>query len=203
MSYGFFEHEIRELRAKIGRFRERAAGLGEENPLTDETLAELSNAVEELRVSSEELSRQHLELEILHREHERERLRYQDLFEAAPDGYVVTDLEGRVVEANDAAVRLLQVPLSTLQGTLFVTRVASRDVPRWTQWLHSSHGVGTAELHLRRRGERSFPAAITRTTISGDGGTSTGFRWSIQSRPPDAPRRCPRRYRDVCASRWF
>jgi PAS domain S-box-containing protein len=36
--------------------------------------------------------------------------RYQELFELAPDGYVVTNRHGRIREANSEAARILNVP---------------------------------------------------------------------------------------------
>ena len=45
-----------------------------------------------------------------------ERQRYRDLFEFAPDGYLVTDALGVIREANHAAVSLLNVPQHFLVG---------------------------------------------------------------------------------------
>jgi PAS domain S-box-containing protein len=184
MSVGMFEREIRELRAKIGKFRAHAAEAAHDDPLTEEALVDLSSAVEELRVASEELSQKQRDLESAHFEIERERRRFQDLFERAPDGYVVTDLEGRIVEANQAAVRLLQVPLSTLRGTGFVSRVDASSVLDWNHLLRP-RGTRTADLNLRlrlrRRGGDSFTADITSTVLLGDDGApaDSGCRSTI------------------------
>ncbi len=47
---------------------------------------------------------------------ETERQRYQDLFEFVPDGYLVTDAEGTIREANRAAAALLNIPQESLPG---------------------------------------------------------------------------------------
>jgi PAS domain S-box-containing protein len=55
----------------------------------------LETALEELRTAQSAL--------------ERERRRYAELFDVAPDALFVTDIEGRVVEANPAALEMLDV----------------------------------------------------------------------------------------------
>ncbi|CAA9401470.1 hypothetical protein AVDCRST_MAG94-5938, partial [uncultured Leptolyngbya sp.] len=47
---------------------------------------------------------------------EAERQRYQELFEFAPDGYLVTDAQGKIQEANLAAARLLNIEQRFLVG---------------------------------------------------------------------------------------
>ncbi|MFN2132107.1 MAG: PAS domain S-box protein, partial [Anaerolineae bacterium] len=90
----------------------------------DDRLRELEEAREELAVANEELSVQQEELlaqqdELLAQQDqlrqqnlalEAERQRYRELFELAPDGYLVTDRQGIVREANEAACALLGAP---------------------------------------------------------------------------------------------
>src|SRR3954452_710211 len=67
---------------------------------------ELYAAIEELQVSEEELRQQNETLiasELLLAE---ERERYAELFDLAPDPYLVTTLDGSVREANRAAAEL-------------------------------------------------------------------------------------------------
>lgn len=47
---------------------------------------------------------------------EEERRRYQELFDFAPDGYLVTDTEGIILDANNAATNLFSVSRSLLVG---------------------------------------------------------------------------------------
>jgi len=83
----------------------------------------LSDALEEVAATLEELSVAHEELcqqneELLESRHalEAEQQRYQELFEFAPDGYLVTDVQGVIQKANRAATVLLNVPPSMLSG---------------------------------------------------------------------------------------
>lgn len=74
-----------------------------------EYLSALSNALEELRVAEEELCEQNEELFQARYELEIQQRRYQDLFEFAPDAYLITDKNGIIQEANRAAAELFKV----------------------------------------------------------------------------------------------
>lgn len=84
-------------------------------------LEELQTALEELRVTEEELRTQNEALVASQAVIEAERQRYQDLFEFAPDGYLVTDINGTIQEANSAATRLLNVEQRFLVGKPLVS----------------------------------------------------------------------------------
>jgi PAS domain S-box-containing protein len=73
------------------------------------TLRELSAAEEELRAQNDELRAANGALE-------RERRRYADLFDVAPDSLFVTDMDGRIVEANSTALRTLAVASDHVAG---------------------------------------------------------------------------------------
>jgi PAS domain S-box-containing protein len=105
------QERARELAGQLAN----AASTGEQSPLmtaTDEWLA----AVEELEVAEEELRQQNEELALTADAIRTEHARYEDLFQLAPDAYLVTDAAGAILEANRAAVSLLRVPGDFLQG---------------------------------------------------------------------------------------
>jgi PAS domain-containing protein len=56
---------------------------------------------------------------------ELEQSRYRELFELAPDAYLVTDASGRILEANRAAVTLLGLPHRALIGRLVSSLVTA------------------------------------------------------------------------------
>src|SRR5207253_2892779 len=72
--------------------------------------------LEELRVVQEDLASQNTELEELQQEVGEERQRYAELFDLAPDAYLVTDEYGKILEANRSAVRLLELEEQALVG---------------------------------------------------------------------------------------
>ena len=92
-----------------------------------EALVELSIALEELQVAEEELRQQNEELLAARQMAEMERQRYQDLFDFAPDGYLVTDPQGVIREANRVAAILFQVPQGFLIGKPLLLFVAPED----------------------------------------------------------------------------
>jgi PAS domain S-box-containing protein len=63
----------------------------------------------ELEMQNDELRRSQVELDAL-------RARYFDLYDLAPVGYLVVSLEGRILEANLAAVTMLGTARSSLSG---------------------------------------------------------------------------------------
>jgi PAS domain S-box-containing protein len=90
----------------------------------------LGTALEELQVAEEELRTQNEELLAVQAQADAERHRYQDLFGFAPNGYVVTDAEGVIQEANRAAAELLGAEPRFLAGKPLVLFVESPDRPR-------------------------------------------------------------------------
>jgi DNA-binding response OmpR family regulator len=71
--------------------------------LRTQRVEELRRTLEELHVHEEELRQQNDELAGAREAIEVERQRYQELFEFAPDGYVVTDAHGGIQAVNRAA----------------------------------------------------------------------------------------------------
>ena len=72
--------------------------------------------MEELRVAEEELRRKNEQLAAAFDAIEAEGRRYRDLFDYAPDAYLVTDPLGIIREANHAAAVLLGVEQRFLVG---------------------------------------------------------------------------------------
>jgi two-component system cell cycle sensor histidine kinase/response regulator CckA len=60
------------------------------------------------------MAKQNLELQAIREALEAEQTRYRDLFEFAPDGYLVTDCYGNIEAANRAAADLLGATPQTL-----------------------------------------------------------------------------------------
>ncbi|MDZ8054406.1 MAG: ATP-binding protein [Aulosira sp. ZfuVER01] len=97
------------------------------NDLFSVAITELSVALEELRVTAEELHQQNEELQNTRQMLDLERQRYRDLFQFAPDAYLVTDKRGIILEANYAAHTLLNVWQDYLVGKPLSVFVFSGD----------------------------------------------------------------------------
>ena len=86
----------------------RADGLSPEvRDLMGEALEELTTTLEELRAAGEELSDANDDLHRAQSELREGRRAYQELFDFAPDGYLITDPYGTILLANLAAARRL------------------------------------------------------------------------------------------------
>ena len=89
----------------------------------------MAQAFEELQVAQEELRVQNDALAAADAAADLERERYRDLFEHAPSGYLVTDADGVVCQANRAAGDLLNVAPKYLVGKPLSVFVSSADRP--------------------------------------------------------------------------
>lgn len=79
-------------------------------------LDDLGLVLEELRTAHEELIQQNQALADYRQQIEIERQRYQDLFDLAPDGYLVSDAKGIIQAGNVAIAALLHQPQASLVG---------------------------------------------------------------------------------------
>ena len=109
---------IRALGTQVQAVRRRLAAL--EVPAADDAEA-LATATSALEAAAQNLSEGHAkleaEMETLRELIELERLRYRDLFEWAPEAYLVTDASGTILEANRAAEKLFRFDRRLLLGT--------------------------------------------------------------------------------------
>jgi len=86
---------------------------------------ELYDALESLEVAGEALRQKHNNFTTFHELVELERQHFQNLFEYAPDAYLVTDMAGTIRQANCAAVKLLNTKQHFLLGKPLVVFVAA------------------------------------------------------------------------------
>ncbi|OLP18313.1 hypothetical protein BST81_11355 [Leptolyngbya sp. 'hensonii'] len=148
-----------------------------------ECLEELWSMLEELRIAEEELQRQNEDLLLTQQMAEFERRRYQDLFEFAPDGYLVTDLYGKIREANQAIVRLFCADLPYLLDkplVIFVPESSRRDFRTLLNQLPTIHRLQEWELPLCNQEGTLFQAAITVETVRNEFSKATALRWLIR-----------------------
>ncbi|MFL5595503.1 MAG: ATP-binding protein [Gemmatimonadaceae bacterium] len=140
-------------------------------------LEELRIADEELRVQNEELaaSRDMIELE---------RLKYHDLFDFAPDAYLVTDTKGVIVEANLAASQLLGVSSKFLVGKplpAFFDEAAARTHRHKLDQLCGADRFDDWEISVKPRHAPPTAVSVSVARISGKGkGTTGGYRWLMR-----------------------
>jgi PAS domain S-box-containing protein len=144
----------------------------------------LSRQVEAARQRLETLE-QREELAATRQDVEAERQRYQALFEFAPDGYLVTDAQGIIEEANRAAAGLLRVGQDYLVGKPLLVFVAEAE--------HEAFETGLArlqrgeadrlqgwEIKLQPHSGAPFPAVVTVGRVREAGGRPAGLCWALR-----------------------
>src|ERR671938_2029525 len=89
-------------------------------------VAELQAVIQELRIAEEELRAQNEELRAAQAARDEVYQRYRELFDAGPDGLLLTDANGKILEANEAAAELLGVPLPRLHGKVLPALVTAQ-----------------------------------------------------------------------------
>lgn len=146
-------------------------------------LEALRVALEELRVAEEELREQNEELMSARHSIEQERQRYQELFEFAPDGYLVTDIYGVVQEANQVAAVLLNLPQNRLVGrplANFVPEAERQAFRTMLNQLPTLNRVQEWEIYLQRRESDVFQSALTIDTVRNGSGAPIALRWLLR-----------------------
>ncbi|MEM9121098.1 MAG: PAS domain S-box protein [Cyanobacteria bacterium P01_F01_bin.56] len=144
-----------------------------------QVLIELQAAQEERQVQYQELMHTRAAIEI-------EKQRYQDLFNFAPDGYVVTDADGVIQEANRAIAALTgteQVQLVDCRLSTFIeesNRPAFTDLLRALKHVSPEIKLETEDLQLQSKAGYLTPVAITGTAIFAEQQVCIGHRWRIQ-----------------------
>jgi hypothetical protein len=153
-----------------------------EQQLTElsQTKQESQLALEEVQIAQEELRQQNEELASIHQALEMERQRYQDLFEFAPDGYLVTDMGGKIQQANRAAATLLSVRQEHLVDKPLAIFVAQSDRKTFWTRLTQVQQRQDWEFYLHPREGIPFPAAISVTSMHDPQGQVVGLRWLIR-----------------------
>lgn len=185
----FFSSDIRQpdepllrtveaIGREIGQFAER---LRAEQELHQKN-QELQAAIEESEVMQEELRAQNEELFQTRAAVENERKRYQELFEFAPDGDLVTDIHGNIFEANQAAVKQLNTPLATLVGKPITDFVYPQDKMSFCAELMSipiDSAVKKWEGRLVPTESNPFDGALTVIALRDAREDPVGLRWLI------------------------
>ena len=201
MSQDPFGLQLESAHKRLAALSQQGQDLPREHrEVIDDVLHQLATALEELQVTGEELRQQNEELLALQGQLERERRRYQELFEFAPGGYLVTDPDGVILHANQAAGHLLNLHPDYLTGKLLISYVAPPQRETFYAQLKRAVGDGAPatggaewELQLLRERRNPFPSALTVAPERNAEGQVVGLRWLL--RDISASRRAEERER--------
>jgi PAS domain S-box-containing protein len=157
---------------RVSGFREVLLGRREADGGRDAgwlALQEVDIAHEELRVAEEELHAQANEIIASRAALEAERRRYTELFELAPEAYVVTDEHGCVIEANRRAGVVLNLDPVFLAGKPLASFVVSEDRARFRDMI-ALMSAARIEAEFRitpRKSEQHWVAVAAQGTTCG------------------------------------
>jgi two-component sensor histidine kinase len=143
----------------------------------------LTEAVEELAATVEELHAMHEDLTTSQQAALENQRRYQELFDGVPEPYLVTDVHGLIQEANGPAIHLFhldRVHLTGLPLAVWVVpeqRAAFRAQLAWLQ-----HGAERREWRLRVQPRHHPPVSVVchvAPTLDVEG-RLIGLRWLLR-----------------------
>lgn len=185
-----FVKEINGLRARLAELRaEPGASPKLRQALLKEAVEALQVALGQLQLADVTLHVQDDELSAAHAAVDAERTRYQDLFEFAPDAYLVTDTHGIIREGNRAAATLLNMEQAELAGrplSAFVVREEREASRAELVRLGERDRVWNRPLRLQPPDRPALDALVTGATIRDADGSLAGLRLLI--RDPDRRR---------------
>jgi PAS domain S-box-containing protein len=169
----------RELTPTLQEALERAQALADrlEDAAAAKYAEELVDAINELKETRQNLLERAAYFERLMGE---ERRRYHDLFDRAPDAYVVTSLAGIILEANAATSQLFERQPANLLGKPLPVFVAPDSRPEFRRTLLrlSRQAVGMFELELETRSGRKHLEA--RASAELEDGRAPQLRWIMR-----------------------
>lgn len=184
MNVDMFSQQIEGVNRRLNELYQNANTTVKLQPeLLPIAFKELGIVSEELQVAVEELQQQNEALAIARLEVEIQRQRYQELFDFAPHGYLVTDPSGTIQEANRAAANLLNISQQFLIGKPLIVFVTEEQHPLFHEKLtqfQQTQQVQEWVVNLCPRKGEPFEAALTTTSFTDGKGNVLGMRISIR-----------------------
>jgi PAS domain S-box-containing protein len=101
----------------------------QDDPVVQQAVDELVRSLQDLRAGQAQLLAQRGEIEAIRAELRAEREKYTQLFDSAPDPYVVTDAQLTILSANRAGAELFNISQRFLSGkalTVFLSKDRGR-----------------------------------------------------------------------------
>ncbi len=173
-----FDRQIEAVRGRLAMACQDAA-------MPDGPLSVLAEALEALQVAGEELHQQNEEVRASRENVERERQRYQDLFDFAPDCYLETDPGGIITEANRAAAVMFGVEQRYLVAKPLIAYVPQQQHILLLSLLRALRDtlpdeVQHVELVIEPRGGAPVHVDITTAAVRDLEGGLVGLRWLLR-----------------------
>ena len=184
MTSRIFDDRAAAARRRLEELGRQAGDVdGPVRELVVEALEELSVALEELHVVGEDLAAQNDALVAAHAEVEAERRRYRELFDLAPDGYLLTDRRGVLRDVGATAAVLIGTTPDLLVGKPLAALIPEshrRAFRTFMNQLTGDGGTAEHETRIRRKDETTVPVSLRVSRIVDAVGQTAGLRWLVR-----------------------
>ena len=128
----------------------------------------------ELEMKQNELKLQNAALEKAQAETEESRKLYHSLLKTSPDGIIITDLNGRIIEASDIAIKLLgNMVGKNIEGIhfmQFIPKASKRDLLKIYRSTVNDGMIQNHEIKLNRFDKTEFNGEISASQIKDSNG---------------------------------
>jgi PAS domain S-box-containing protein len=178
-----FNQHLFAVRQSSDALYKSAGGYFQQHEQVVRHLDDLRSALQELQISEAELRQQNEQLVVTRQALEDERQRYLNLFEFAPDGYIVTDIQGTVQEANRSAARLLNIPQQHLLGKPLINFVPEDQQQSFRALLNQLPKINRIQewdIQLCRHEKPPFDVALTVETMRDGREQAIAFHWLLR-----------------------
>ena len=169
---------------------DRANGaISSSGELLAETMEMLHATVEELHVTNEMLSDKNDELAEIYLSIAEERQHYKDLFDFAPDGYLITTMDGMIKQANRSASMLFNVRVENLIGKPMVLFIEDRERREFCTRLSRLYQIPWKlewKQSLQPRDRAPFSGLLVVGTDDRADDRPISLRWMVRERPSAA-----------------
>lgn len=149
----------------------------------NEVLVKLSTVTEELFTIANKVQLQTQELNASRQALISQHQHYQDLFEFATDGYIVTNTQGVIQGVNSAAANYLNYRQDLLISQSlehFLVNTENKNFRNFIKQLTTGRHLGQLEISLKARDREPFPVVIFATTIHNSHREWVGIHWLIR-----------------------
>jgi PAS domain S-box-containing protein len=178
------------VRSQLEHLRRRAKSIPtQEQEHLEEALEQLSVALEEMLIAETAVRQQNDDLSAMQALLDEERRRYRDLFDFAPEAYIVTDLGGNIEELNRAATTMLGWRQKGLVGkplTSYVDPAERREFRQQLAELATIPRIAAWPVRLRTASGGSVQASVTVDAVRESERSVASLRWLIRDAGQDA-----------------
>lgn len=169
------QFQLQALQSEVARLADT-----EKRP---DEIARLQSQLDALGVAYEELELQNDELQTTREALEHQRHRYRQLFDEAPFGYLVTDANGVIEEANRAAAALMALPQDHLTRKPLAVYLHPEERAAFRSFLSRvcvGEPGGELEIRLTPRNGAALAVVVTAECDREAQGPTVRLRWTVR-----------------------